>query len=159
VRAIQAFAPDRGLFQAFVEVRALQSGNRISPTRRRSTRVHPCTPELKTGRIQITTYSSGKRHYFPAGCQHVRIVVSAELAKAYYPRVVCSYCGQGIPVTGKAAKLYDSWKLSGTDDRSKTRSFPLRCRACEEESVYSVDEIKEFQDRPKLDSKRFHPRS
>jgi hypothetical protein len=75
--------------------------------------------------------------------------VSAELAKAYSPGIVCSHCGQAIPVTGKAAKLYESWKLSGTDDGSETRSFPLRCRACDEEGVYSLDVIKEFEGPPK----------
>jgi hypothetical protein len=79
----------------------------------------------------------------------VRTIVIAELSKPSYPGVVCSHCGATIPVTGKAARLYENIKSSELlDNESQTRSFPKRCGACEEEGVYAITEIHEFEGRP-----------
>jgi hypothetical protein len=75
----------------------------------------------------------------------------AELSKPSYPGVVCSHCGATIPVTGKAARLYERATSSEpVDNESQTRSFPKRCGACEMEGVYAITEIQEFEGRPKI---------
>ena len=80
----------------------------------------------------------------------------AESEKASYPGVVCSHCGAVILVTGKPAKLHARTKELGSDvEDSKTQSFPLRCRACEKEGIYPIEQIREFEGTPKIQRQRF----
>jgi hypothetical protein len=75
----------------------------------------------------------------------------AKLSKPSYPGVVCSHCGATIPVTGKAARPYERAKSSEpADNESQTRSFPKRCGPCEQEGVYAITEVQEFEGRPKF---------
>jgi hypothetical protein len=73
----------------------------------------------------------------------------AESEKTSYPGVVCSHCGAVIVVTGKLAKLRDRTQDSAAGE-PHTRSFPIRCKACEKETVSSVEQIKEFEGKPTI---------
>jgi hypothetical protein len=85
------------------------------------------------------------------------IPMVAESEKISYPGVVCSHCGATIPVTGKLAKLRERNKESSADsEESQTQAFPIRCKACDKESISSVDRIREFDGKPKLPRQRFN---
>jgi hypothetical protein len=76
--------------------------------------------------------------------------VTAESEKNSYLGVVCSHCGAAIPVTGKPAKLHQ--QRPGMDsciEEANTKSFPLRCKACEKEGVYAIKQISGFDGVPK----------
>jgi len=74
-----------------------------------------------------------------------------EMTQGHYPGVLCSRCKERIPVPRKTAKLYEDLKqdpiTESQDERS--RAFTLRCKACDEESVYGIDEIQEFDGTPR----------
>jgi hypothetical protein len=75
-----------------------------------------------------------------------------EANKAHYLGVSCLRCGAPIPV---------SVKHSSPDEiTNASLSFTLRCRACEEESVYALSEMKKFEGEPKTRrSRQYPPRS
>ena len=77
--------------------------------------------------------------------------------KAHYRGVSCSRCGTPIPVSLKVLRKQDE---VNNEEASVALTFTLRCRACEEESVYAVAEIHEFEGEPKTrGSRQYPPRS
>lgn len=74
-----------------------------------------------------------------------------EVTQSQYPGVPCSRCKEPIPVPKRVAALYGQLKHADLADEHdpKSRAFTLRCRACNEESVYAVDEIREFDSPPR----------
>lgn len=80
-----------------------------------------------------------------------------EMTQAHYPGVLCSHCNEPIPVPKKTAELYEELKRGAASEGQdiNAAAFTLRCRACDEESVYGIDAIREFNGRPRsLRSKR-----
>lgn len=76
-----------------------------------------------------------------------------EANKARYLGVSCLRCGAPIPVSAKVGSLPDEFT-------NASLSFTLRCRACEEESIYPVSKIQEFEGEPKTRrSRQYPPRS
>jgi hypothetical protein len=68
----------------------------------------------------------------------------AALAKAY-PTVLCRWCRKPIRVPKKIENRHDDHDdVEGTAEELRdlvSLTFILRCRACEKESVYSVNQI------------------
>ena len=77
-----------------------------------------------------------------------------EANKAYYRGVSCFRCGTPIPVSVKILSLQDEVSYR---ERNVAFSFPLRCRACEEEWVYSATTIQEFGGKPETRRSRQYP--
>jgi hypothetical protein len=75
-----------------------------------------------------------------------------ELLLTSYLGVCCSRCKERIPVAKRAAALYEDLRRDDTDDTLdiNPRAFALRCKACEEESTYKVQEIQEFEGPPRV---------
>jgi hypothetical protein len=70
-----------------------------------------------------------------------------EITQSRYLGVLCSRCQERIPVTKRAAALYlrlQQGTLSDTEELSTT-AFTIRCKACDEESVFGVDKVREFE--------------
>lgn len=75
-----------------------------------------------------------------------------EITQRHYWRVLCSRCTERIPVPKRAAVLYDeltNGEVSGGQD-NKSREFTLRCKVCDQESVYGVVETQGFEWPPKV---------
>lgn len=69
----------------------------------------------------------------------------AELDKGY-AGVFCKRCREPIPVTSKLESIhYDE-----IEDESAARTFIARCRLCEYESVYVVNDIQRFDGKPHI---------
>ena len=77
-----------------------------------------------------------------------------EANKTHYRGVSCFRCGTPIPVAAKVHNLQDEVNDKETN---AALSFSLRCRACEEESVYVVAAIQEFEGEPRTRHRRPHP--
>jgi hypothetical protein len=77
-----------------------------------------------------------------------------ETTQSKYPGVLCSRCKEPIPVPKRIAVLYDEVKRAKLTDREDVKSgaFTLRCKACNEDSVYGTDEIREFDGPPRVRS-------
>ena len=75
-----------------------------------------------------------------------------ELTQGQYPGVLCSRCKEPVPVPKRVAVLYEEMKRGELRDREDVKSgaFTLRCKACDGESVYGVEEITEFDGPPRL---------
>jgi len=75
-----------------------------------------------------------------------------EITRSNYLGVLCSRCNERIPVPKKTALLYEELKHSEVSDSQdvKSRAFTLRCKACDEEGVYAVKEIQEFEGPPRV---------
>ncbi len=75
-----------------------------------------------------------------------------EITQIHYLGVLCSRCKERIPVPKRAAALYEELKHreAGSDQDTKSRAFTLRCKACDEESVYGIEEIREFEGSPRV---------
>lgn len=75
-----------------------------------------------------------------------------ELTQSKYPGVLCSRCKARIPVPKRVAVLYEEL----TDDKATdvqdvmSRAFTLRCKACDGESVYGIEEIRQFDGPPRV---------
>ena len=75
-----------------------------------------------------------------------------ELTQAKYHGVLCSRCKERIPVPKRVAVLYEELRrgeVSGGQD-VKARAITLRCKICNEEGVYAVKEIQEFEGPPRV---------
>jgi hypothetical protein len=75
-----------------------------------------------------------------------------EMTQSHYLAVLCSRCKERIPVPNRAAVLYEQLELgevSGVQD-VESRAFTLRCKACDGESVYRFEEIREFEGKPRI---------
>lgn len=77
-----------------------------------------------------------------------------ELTQAHYLGVLCSRCYARIPVPKKATALYEEVTngemIEGQD--VKSRAFTLRCKACDEEGVYALEAVREFEGPPRVRS-------
>lgn len=73
-----------------------------------------------------------------------------ELARSYYLGVLCSRCKEPIPVPERVASLYEELKRGEETQRQdlKSRAFALRCKACDGESVYGINEAQEIEGSP-----------
>ena len=75
-----------------------------------------------------------------------------EITQVHYLGVLCSRCNARIPVPKKAAVIYEEVKhgeMSEGQD-AKSRAFALRCKACNEEGVYAMEAIQEFDGPPRV---------
>jgi hypothetical protein len=75
-----------------------------------------------------------------------------ELTQSHYWGVLCSRCKERIPVPGTTAVLYAQLKRGEVSEGqdTKSRAFTLRCKVCDEESVYGVKEFLEFEGSPRV---------
>jgi hypothetical protein len=75
-----------------------------------------------------------------------------EITQLRYLGVLCSRCNARIPVPKKAAVLYEETKDGAVNESHdvKTRAFTLRCKACDEEGVYAMEAIREFEGPPRV---------
>ncbi len=75
-----------------------------------------------------------------------------EKPRSRYLGVLCFRCKERIPVPIRAAVLYEELRHGEVSDGKQERSyaFTLRCKACDEESVYVVEEIGEFEGIPRF---------
>jgi hypothetical protein len=62
-----------------------------------------------------------------------------------YRGVTCFRCMEPIPVS---AKLAGPWGESNNQESNPTYSFPLRCGVCEEEGIYLVSDVHDFEGKP-----------
>jgi RNase P subunit RPR2 len=74
----------------------------------------------------------------------------AELIRNYHG-VLCNRCREPIPVSAKTARLQDEPELA---DPQVARAFTLRCRACDEESIYAARDIRTFDGEPRARTSR-----
>jgi len=74
-----------------------------------------------------------------------------EMTQAHYLGVLCSRCGERIAAPKKVAALYEELKNGETSESqdSISRAFTLRCKACNEEGVYPMEAIREFEGTPR----------
>ncbi len=79
-----------------------------------------------------------------------------EISQIHYLGVVCSRCCARIPVPKKAAALYEEVKHGEMSEGQdvKSRAFTLRCKACDEEGVYAMEAIREFEGPPRARSEK-----
>ena len=75
-----------------------------------------------------------------------------EITQSNYLGVRCSRCEERIPVPRRAAALYEELKHGEVSDGQevKSRAFMLRCKACNEEGVYEIKEMQEFEGTPRV---------
>ena len=75
-----------------------------------------------------------------------------DVKKNRYLGVLCFRCKERIPVPKRTAVVYEGLKRGETSDGKQegSYSFTLRCKACDEESVYAVEEIGEFEGTPRV---------
>jgi RNase P subunit RPR2 len=74
----------------------------------------------------------------------------AELTKSYRA-VTCSYCNEPIPVPSRVVTLQD--ELHG-GEANLPRTFTARCKMCEYESVYAIDDVRSFDGEPRMRTPR-----
>lgn len=68
-----------------------------------------------------------------------------EPTQNHYRGVTRSRCVEPIPVSTKLAHLRDECNRTETN---VTHSFPLRSKTCEEEGVYAVADVHDFEGEP-----------
>jgi predicted nucleic-acid-binding Zn-ribbon protein len=70
-----------------------------------------------------------------------------EATQNRYLGVSCSRCEEPIPIPKRVAVLYEKLQRGQAKDAQEvsTNAFTIRCKACDGESVYSVDRIREFE--------------
>jgi L-lactate utilization protein LutB len=75
-----------------------------------------------------------------------------ELTRSHYAGVLCSRCKEAIPVPHRLAALHEELQRDEVTERQdlKSRAFALRCKACDEESVYGIKEVREFEGSPRV---------
>jgi hypothetical protein len=74
-----------------------------------------------------------------------------EITQSHYWGVFCSRCKERIPIPRTTSVLYEELKRGEVSEGqdAKSRAFALRCKVCNEESVYGVKEILEFAGSPR----------
>lgn len=75
-----------------------------------------------------------------------------EITQRHYWGVRCSRCTERIPVPKRAADLYEELTHGEASEGqgAKSCAFTLRCKVCDEEGVYGVLEIQEFEWPPRI---------
>ncbi len=74
----------------------------------------------------------------------------AELTKSYRG-VFCVRCREPIPVYAKIASLQDELDYNETN---AIRTFTLRCKLCEHESIYAITDVQTFDGVPRRRSSK-----
>jgi hypothetical protein len=84
-----------------------------------------------------------------------------EITQSHYLGVLCSRCKERIPVPNRCAVVYEKPEHGEVSDDQdvRSRAFTLRCKVCNEESVYGVKEILEFQGPPRVRTSERKPAS
>jgi hypothetical protein len=77
-------------------------------------------------------------------------------AKQSYRGVICIHCHQPTPLTPSADTKEQKYKDGGQPAKDEFAIFsnPLRCRACNEEAVYSAKDVREFEGSPRKRHRR-----
>jgi len=77
-----------------------------------------------------------------------------EIRHVNYLGVLCSRCYARIPAPRKAVVLYEEVKHGEASEvqDSISRAFTLRCKACDEEGVYAMEAMQEFEGPPRVRS-------
>jgi hypothetical protein len=75
-----------------------------------------------------------------------------EITQSSYLGVLCSRCKERIPVPRTTTVLYEELKRGEASEvqEIKSRAFTLRCKICNEESVYGAKEVLEFEGPPRV---------
>jgi len=63
-----------------------------------------------------------------------------------YRAVFCACCNEPIPISAKIASIQDEVEHERTN---APRAFIARCKLCEYERVYTMDEITEVEGEPR----------
>jgi hypothetical protein len=73
-----------------------------------------------------------------------------------YRGVLCSFCRQPIPLPAIVASAESARKTvsAGITEEHVSKSFHIRCRACEKECSYRTAEIADFEGAPRARSFR-----
>jgi hypothetical protein len=69
-----------------------------------------------------------------------------EATTQHYLGVLCSRCKAEIPVPPRIAMQQLTLK---SDQDTQPREFSVRCKVCNEEGVYGVNQIQEFEGTPR----------
>jgi phage FluMu protein Com len=69
-----------------------------------------------------------------------------EAGTQHYLGVLCSRCKAEIPVPPRIAVQQ---LTSKSDQDTQPRGFSVRCKVCNEEAVYGVNQIQEFEGTPR----------
>lgn len=77
--------------------------------------------------------------------------MTQETTLQHYRGILCGYCRQPIPVPRLVEKIVND-ESEGGEKRNGT--FHLRCRACEREKPYGMNEIVEIEGSPRPRSLR-----
>jgi hypothetical protein len=74
-----------------------------------------------------------------------------EITQRHYWGVLYSRCKERIPAPKRAVALYEELEHGEISDGqdAKSRAFTLRCKACDGESVYGLEEIRRFDGPPR----------
>ena len=70
-----------------------------------------------------------------------------EAGTQHYLGVLCSRCKVEIPVPPRIAMRQ---LTSKSDQDTQPRGFSVRCKVCNEEAVYGVNQIQEFEGTPRI---------
>ena len=75
-----------------------------------------------------------------------------EITQVHYLGVLCSRCNARIPAPKRVAALYEEVMHGEVNEGEdvNTRAFTLRCKACDEEGVYGMEAIREFEGPPRV---------
>jgi hypothetical protein len=74
----------------------------------------------------------------------------AELKKSYRG-VVCTRCGEPIAVSARIVSLQDEQEYR---DTNAVRAFVLRCKVCEAEGIYAINDVQRFDGEPRTRASR-----
>jgi hypothetical protein len=68
-----------------------------------------------------------------------------------YRGVLCSRCGEAIPVSAKIVSLQNEQENGETNS---PRGFAARCKLCESEGMYAISDVQRFDGEPRKRSAR-----
>ena len=63
--------------------------------------------------------------------------------------VLCRRCNKTVPLTASFAERENTFKTEEPDARQEllSRVFPLRCKSCGAETIYTLDEVNDLVER------------